>query len=173
MSVSDSKEKMTWRVWLTEKVGFSALVSLVVSTIVSAVIGGVFSGRLETSKEKLAYLMKQKEQFDTAQNEIITELGLYTSRAFESGDVGKKEQLLSAIITAQLQLTRLQGDLKQPDDKTILVEYSSELDKLAKELRSVSAPKDLKPVYVSTQKILGLHDKVSERVRNNVKISIF
>jgi hypothetical protein len=55
----------------------------------------------------------------------------------------------------------------------LLTAYANELDNLQKQLRTVEASKHLKPIYVSAQKILELHDKVAERVRKNLDISVF
>jgi hypothetical protein len=158
---------------LTERFGMPALVAGIIAALVSTMIGGVLTGRIETSKQRLAILLQEKDQFDAAQNRIITELGLFTTRAFESNDVAKKEQLLSAIITAQLQLNRLQNDLHDPRDSKILLEYASELDKLSRDVRNASGIKDLGSILAATQRILALHDEVSEAVKQNVNVTIF
>jgi hypothetical protein len=153
---------------LAENFGVSAFAGLLVAGAVTA----WFESRLENSKEHASTLIKQKDQVDTSQNNIFMQLGLYTDRVLTSGDVSKKQELQSAIIAAQLQINRLRDELKEPDQDA-LTAYANELDNLQKQLRTVEAAKDLKPIYVSAQKILELHDKVAERVRKNLDISVF
>ena len=148
--------------------GVSAVTGLVMSGLVST----WFATRLENNKEQVSSIIKQKDQVDTSQNNIFMQLGLYTNQVLSNGDASKKDELRAAIITAQLQINRLRELLKD-DDRKVLTAYSEELDNLQKQLRTIEKPTDLKPVFVSAQKLLALHDKASEAVRGNLKISVF
>src|SRR5580693_2470116 len=83
---------------LAEQFGVSALVSLIISAAASGVATVYFESRLENSKEHVAALVRQREQFDSSQNHVFTELGLFTDKVFGKGDVSDKEKLQSAII---------------------------------------------------------------------------
>jgi hypothetical protein len=139
---------------------------------VAGLVTAWFESRLENSKEHVSTIIKQKDQVDTSQNNIFMQLVLYTDRVLTNGDASKKQELQSAIVVAQLQINRLREELKKQDQEAVTA-YADELDNLQKQLRSVEAAKDLKPIYVSAQKILELHDKVAERVRKNLDISVF
>lgn len=155
-----------------EKFGVVALVSLLVSGLVSGAISTYFATRLENAKARVNSIIHQKDQFDASQNDIFAQLGIYTDRLLKGDDPANKEQLQKAIITAQLQLNRLQTQLRE-EDRRAVTEYAQELENLAKQLRTVSGPSDLRPVYVSAQKMLRLHDQVADRVRSNLAITVF
>lgn len=148
--------------------GVSAIAGLLMSGLVSS----WFATRLENNKEQVSSIIKQKDQVDTSQNNIFMQLGLYTNQVLSNGDASKQDDLRGAIITAQLQINRLRELLKD-DDQKVLTAYSEELDNLQKHLRTIQKPNDLKPIFVSAQKLLALHDKASEAVRGNLKISVF
>jgi len=154
-----------------EILGITAFISLLVSAGVSGFALVYFTARMEESKEHVVEVMKQKEQFDNSQNKLFIELMQYTNRIFDNAETNKAE-LQAAIVVAQLQLNRLRDDLA-PADREILKNYSDELENLLKALRTTAKPSDLKPILTSAQKVLELHDKVAERVKGSLKITVF
>jgi hypothetical protein len=151
--------------------GINALISILISGGVSGFALVYFTTRMEASKEHVIEVMKQKEQFDSSQNKLFVELVQYTNHLFSNVETNK-EDLQGAIIIAQLQINRLRNELP-PTDYDILNKYSAELENLMKQLRATKAPSDLRPILVSAQKVLELHDLVAERVKGNLKISVF
>jgi hypothetical protein len=96
---------------------------------------------------------------------FLHSLVLYTGKLFENSAAPSKDQLQTAIVTTQIQINRLKGELPKPDH-ALVTAYTTELDRLNRELRDVKTSKDLQPVYDSAQKLLELHDQVSERIRS-------
>lgn len=153
--------------------GVSALTAIIVSGLVTA----WFETRLENSKQRVMSVFQKKEQFDSSQSAIFAQLALYTDVLFKMQDnadssAANKDELRKAIINTQFQLERLKAELKN-HESAVLGRYAEELDRLSTAVRRVEAKKDLAPVYVSAQKILALHDEVSERLRGNMEISVF
>ena len=153
---------------LAQSLGMVALVSAIVSGVISGLVGYQFASRLEANKEKLASIVRYKDQIDSSQNSIISQLGIYTDRLFRDKASAKLEDLQKEIITAQLQLNRIRDQVRV-EDQQLLTDYETELGSLLKNLRNVSGPNDLGPVLASAQKTLIIHDKFSERVRENIK----
>ena len=140
---------------------------LVISLVVSALVSSYFEGRLENSKNRVAMVMHQKDEFDSSQNNLVTELGLYTGRVLDSRDPKKREKLDAAIVAAQQQVHNLANELGDKDSE-LLTAYANQLETMRKQLEEVSGPRDLAPIYISAQEILKLHDKVGEQVNNDL-----
>jgi hypothetical protein len=126
----------------------NAFVSAVVSAIIS---GGVLlwgTMQLENSKERVASLVRQQVEFDKAQSNVFSQLGLYTGKLFDKAgsEISTRDQLQSAIISAELQVNRLLIALPKRDHE-LLLQYANELGALSKSLRDVKSPNDLGPVY--------------------------
>jgi hypothetical protein len=153
---------------LAENFGVSAFAGILMAGMVTA----YFESRLENSKERVTSIIKQKDQVDTLQSDVFAQLGLYTGKVFEKGDTSDKEKLESAIIATQIQLNRLKSALP-PEDQSLVSNYESELTNLQRHLRDIKTQNDLGPIFVSAQKILELHDAMSDRVRSNLEVSIF
>lgn len=168
VEAASSSSKLSRLISSAKNFGATALISIIVSSGVSV----FWAARLENSKDRVASINKQREQFDTAQNNVITQLGLYTGKLFDGVGSANKEQLQIAIIAAQLQLSRLAGELAA-DDREVISRYSAELDNLSRHLRNVTRANELGPVYVSAQKILSMHAEVSERLKSKTTISVF
>lgn len=168
------ERKPRWWRRILENALVPALVSIVMSGLVSAAFLVFFESRLENSKEKVATVARQNDQFNNAQSKVFAQLSIYTGKLFDAGEVENKdkENLQTAIIDSQLQVARLRNELRKSGQKP-LIEYSEQLDKLSTSLRKVKAKNDLKPILESAQRILELHDEVAEEIRNNSEVSIF
>lgn len=153
---------------VAENVGVPALVSVFVSTGMAS----YFESRLENSKDHVAAIVKDKEEFDASQVNIFGQLGLYTNLVLSKDQNASKNDLYSAIVSAQIQLSRLRHEINAGPESA-LEKYASELETLRAQLENVKNMKDLKPVYVSAQKILALHDKVTDEVRSKMQVSLF
>ena len=150
----------------------NALIAAVVSAIISGASVVWLESRLENSKERVAAIVHQKDHFEASHSDVFAQLGLYTGRVFDKGQAGDRDKLQAAITKTQIELTKLRDELPRSDVASV-GEYSDELDKLSKHLRNVKGPNDLGPVYVSAQRILELHDKLSEKIRGQLDVSIF
>lgn len=152
----------------------NALIAAVVSAVIT--VGGVgwLDSRLENSKEHVAAIARQKDQFETSHGDVFAQLGLYTGKVFDKGQIqgSERDRLQAAITKTQIEVAKLKAELPKSDADSI-DDYSNELDSLSKNLRNVKRPEDLGPVYVSAQHLLELHDKLSERIRPRLDVSIF
>lgn len=173
-SVSSPAQPTNRRFWLAKLKAFleNALVSAVVSAIVSGVCIVSLESRLENSKEYVAEILQQKDNFITAQSNVFSQIGLYTGRLFVKPRDANKEPLQSAIVSLLFQTDNLRDELPKAD-RDVLNQYADELENMSKEIRDVQTPDDLGPLYASAQKLLQLRDQIDERVSNNSEISVF
>ena len=119
-----------------------------------------------------AHELAARRVHDRHRHRCVRGADLYTGRVFDKGQAGDRDKLQVAITKTQIELTKLRDELPRSDVASV-GEYSDELDKLSKHLRNVKGPNDLGPVYVSAQRILELHDKLSEKIRGQLDVSIF
>lgn len=161
--------------------GIPALAATIMSTVVTV----SYQILMENSKQRAVIVAQHKQQFDASQSNIIVQLGLYTDSIvpYLKNDTDRpqaelkiktvnKEDLRKAIIAAQYQLNRLNGELRVGEAPS-LTAYATELDKLSNAVRRLDTAPDLGAIYKSTQRMLELHDEVSGQLQASVKISAF
>lgn len=168
MSKNSSKSLISGVIGFFESVGVPALVSVAVSTGMAA----YFESRLENSKDHVAAIMKGKEEFDASQVNIFGKLGIFTKAVLLKKGSMDRDELYSAIVAAQIQIARLKNEIKSSEGSA-LDEYATELEKLRSEIADVKSKNDLNQVYDSAQKILALHDRVTDEVRSKMQVSLF
>lgn len=153
-----------------ESLGATALVATFISTLVSAGVASIFNARMENSKIHATVLMSEKAQFDASHSNLFGQLAIYTDKLLSQDTSATKDDLEKAIVSAQLQLDRLKSDLPK-HNQGVVTEYSDELEKFMLALRAVNGRANLKPVYVSAQKLLELNDKLADTVRTNLAVN--
>lgn len=151
-----------------QAIGLPALAGMVAGAAVTT----HFESRLETSKEHVSAIIKQKDDVDSSQAQLFAQLGLFISKLFDKDVPITRNDLDSTIIQAEIRLNRLKEDLP-PSDQAVLGSYQEELNRLKEHLSKVSGPADLRPIYISAQKLLAIHDDLAERVRRSEQITAF
>ena len=137
----------------------SCLTTTYISTYVSNSIGESYTRKLENDKNAFTSLMQQKSSFDNTQNNIYTEVGIYTGHVIDGKHNVDSSKVQSAIAQTQLQLGELEVGLRGQNTAAI-VEYSNALKDLRLSLMRVKSPTDLGSLYAALRKMLVSHDAI-------------
>jgi len=127
--------------------------------------------QIRNEQTRIENLQTDKTKFDSASNKLVIDFSLYANALMDKRLNTNKDNLRQSIITTQISLNSLKT--KFADDPDDFVRYGRELDHFNSAVDHVEAWTDLKPAYVSAQRLVMLRENLDKKLTTDMKARLY